>query len=85
VKAHYDLFIPPDVPHNSQDALSHTIERVTFLLDKGVFLRAEELDSQVCMLNINPHPYRHDIIDNIGEDTKLTAQSDCASVSCVLL
>jgi hypothetical protein len=47
VESEYGLFIDLSVPHNSDDAIRHTVDRVKFLLDKGTFLRAEELDSAV--------------------------------------
>lgn len=47
VESEYGLFIDPSISHNSNDAIRYTVDRVKFLLNKGTFLRAEELDSEV--------------------------------------
>lgn len=47
VESNYDLFVPICISHNSQDAIMFTVKRVESLLEKGVFLRAEERDADV--------------------------------------
>ena len=47
VAAEYDIFIPDGVSHNSIDALRYTVNQVEFYLEKGRFLRDENLDSEV--------------------------------------
>jgi hypothetical protein len=47
VKSEYSLFYPPDVGHNSAEALNYTARKVELYLAYGKFLQDEEKDIQV--------------------------------------
>jgi hypothetical protein len=47
VRTQYDIFFPPDVGHNSCDALQYTAQSIELYLEKGKFLRGDEPDTKV--------------------------------------
>jgi hypothetical protein len=47
VESEYDIFVPVDVGHNSEDAVQYTADRVEHYLTKGRFLRDVNFDAEV--------------------------------------
>jgi hypothetical protein len=47
VESEYDIFVPVDVGHNSEDAVQYTADRVEHYLAKGRFLRDVNFDAEV--------------------------------------